>query len=269
MQMRTGVKGALLGSALAVGLVLLVSSPAAAAPPANDDFDDAVAFSAVPFDASADTTEATRADDDPECVGGDGFSVWYSVTLAANTEIVVDTFGSDYDTTLSAWTGTRGSLEPVACNDDFGSLQSRIAFTAQAGVTYYLMAAAFPSAVGGNLVLLGGILPPRLSLAATLNTTGTVTSSGAAVISGTVTCSRPTDLTVTGTLREQNGRSVTVGSYRTAVSCSGTTPWRATVLGETGLYRRGTASGVAVGVAIDKVRGVVIRARATATIQLG
>jgi hypothetical protein len=144
--MKTGWRRTLLGITLTVGAVLVAASPAAAAPPANDDFDNAVALTAVPFEVTADTTEATRADDDPECIGGDGFTVWYDLTLGSTTEVVLDTFGSDYDTTLSAWTGARGSLEPVACNDDSGSLQSRIRFTVQAGVTYHVMVGASAAA---------------------------------------------------------------------------------------------------------------------------
>jgi hypothetical protein len=268
--MRILLTRALLGVTSALGLVLLSSSPAAAAPPANDDFDGAVAFTALPFDATANTIEATRAADDPECIGPDNNTVWYSVTLASTTEIVVDTFGSDYDTTLSAWTGTRGNLTFVDCNDDFGSLQSRISFTADAGVTYYLMAGSFPfgGPQGGNLVLHGQALPPPVQLGITLDATGSVFQAGAAVIHGTVTCSRAGDLSVTGTLRQQNGKKVTVGSFRTSVSCTGTNGWQATVLGETGIYRRGAATGVAVAEFFDEVRGEVVRARTTGTVQL-
>ena len=50
-----------LSTALVLGLVLIAPSPAAAAPPANDDVDNAVAYTAVPFEATQDTTEATAA----------------------------------------------------------------------------------------------------------------------------------------------------------------------------------------------------------------
>ena len=258
-----------LGTALVLSLLLVTPSPAVAAPPANDDFDNAIAFSAVPFEATEDTTEATVADDDPtECVGGSTNTVWYAVTLAATTEIGVDTIGSDYDTVLSAWTGPRGALNLVACNDDSGGLQSRIAFTAQAGVTYHVLVGAFPGSPPGTLVLHGQALPPKVTLAITLDPTGTV-SDGAAVIHGTVSCSRPVELTVTGTLRQQQGRRVAVGSYRTAVSCSGTaTSWQAIVLGETRAFRRGPADAVAVAEFVDVVRMETIRARASGTIQL-
>ncbi|HET6211622.1 MAG TPA: hypothetical protein VFE14_01985 [Micromonosporaceae bacterium] len=259
---------ALLGAAFALGLVLIGSSPASAAPPSNDDFDAAILFTAVPLQADADTTEATRADDDPSCIGPDTNTVWYAVRLASDADIVLDTFGSDYDTTLSAWTGTRGDLTQVACNDDSGSLQSRIQFTAAADVTYYVMAGGFPGSIGGQLVLHGAELPPAMQLTVTLAATGSVTSSGAAVIHGTLTCSRPGDLVVTGTLREQIGKKVTVGSFRTPVACSGTAAWQATVLGETGIYRRGSATAVAVAEFVDNLRQEVIRVRASGTVQL-
>jgi hypothetical protein len=260
---------ATLGTAVVLGLVLVAPSPAVAAPPANDDFDNAVAFSAVPFEATEDTTEATVADDDPtDCVGGSTNTVWYSVTLAATTEIGVDTIGSDYDTVLSAWTGPRDALDLVACNDDSGGLQSRIAFTAQAGVTYHLLVGAFPGSPPGTLVLHGQALPPRVTLAITLDPTGAV-SDGAAVIHGTVACSRPVELTVTGTLRQQQGPRVAVGSYRTAASCSSTaTSWQATVLGETRAFRHGAAEAVAVAEFVDVARAETIRARASGTVRL-
>ena len=88
---------------------------------------------------------------------------------------------------------------------------------------------------GGNLVLNGQALPPPLQLTVTLNSTGSLTSGGAAVIGGRVTCPRPADVTVTGTLRQQNGSKVTVGSYRALVSCTSSHAWQATVVGETGI----------------------------------
>jgi hypothetical protein len=232
------------------GLVLLPSAPAFAQPPANDDFDTATAFTAVPFGATADTTEATRAADDPGCIAEDGNTVWYELTVVTTTEVVVDTFGSDYDTTLSAWTGERGGLELVDCNDDAGSLQSLIRFTAEAGVTYHLMVA-----------------PPPMELAITLAPTGSV-SNGAAVIGGTVSCSRPGALPLVGTLRQRAGGRVTVGSFAASVDCTGSHSWQATVLGETGIYRRGPADAVAAVEFIDHVFDEVVRARATATVQL-
>ena len=121
--------------ALLVGLGMtgLVEQQALAAPPGNDDFDNATAISSLPFSDALDTTQATTASDDPDCVGN-AHSVWYSFTPSTTMVVIGDTFGSDYDTTLSAYTGSRGSLTQIACNDDSGSLQSRISFSAAGGI---------------------------------------------------------------------------------------------------------------------------------------
>jgi hypothetical protein len=255
-------------AALTLGLVFVGSSPAAAQPPPNDDFNNAIRFTALPFQASADTTEATRAADDPSCIGEDDHTVWYAVRLSSTRQIVVDTFGSDYDTTLSAWTGSRGNLSQVACNDDFLGLQSRIQFAARAGVTYYLMVGSFPGSPGGHLELHGRVLPPPVRLAVTLDPRGSLTPGGAAIIHGSVSCSRPVELTVSGTLRQQQGRRATVGSFRVSVACDGLETWRARVRGETGIYRQGPAEGVVAAVYFDPVRVEEVRARATGTVQL-
>ncbi len=77
-------------------------------------------------------------------------SVWYSFTPAVSSPLTADTFGSDYDTLLSAYTGTQGALTQLACNDDAGSgVQSRVRFPVTAGTTYYFMVAGVG---GGNLV---------------------------------------------------------------------------------------------------------------------
>jgi hypothetical protein len=252
----------------ALAVTLLSVAPAVAAPPANDDFDSAVAITALPFEATQDTAEATRAADDPECVDGDGHTVWYSFTPSADVDVVVDTFGSDYDTTLSAWTGTRGALSQVACNDDFQSLQSRIAFTANAGVTYHLMVGSFLDSPAGTLVLHAQELPPPMQLTFALGPTGSVDRAGAATLRGSLGCSREGTVTVTGTLRQQVGKRVTVGSFRTTVACDGTESWSATVVGETGQYRHGSAQGVALAEFVDVLREEVVRARDAHTVQL-
>jgi hypothetical protein len=46
--------------------------------------------------------------------------------------IEANTFGSDYDTTLSVYTGSRGALTQIACNDDADLLQSLVRFNATA-----------------------------------------------------------------------------------------------------------------------------------------
>jgi hypothetical protein len=67
---------------------------------------------------------------------------------------VIDTFGSDYDTTLSAYVRGPDGLEQIACNDDseYG-LQSRIDVPVRAGERVLVMAGAYNSGPGGTLLL--------------------------------------------------------------------------------------------------------------------
>ncbi len=125
--------------------------PAAAAPPENDNFANAAVVGSLPFATTLSTLEATAAPDDPACFAS-AASVWYAYTPPISTTLSADTFGSDYDTTLAAYTGAQGSLTEVACNDDAGGgVQSQIVFPVVAGQTYYLMAAGLSG--GGNLAL--------------------------------------------------------------------------------------------------------------------
>ena len=123
--------------------------------PANDDFDDAIVITTL-FTDNLNTSEATTAADDPipSCAeGGQGPTVWYAFTPSHSKRIEVNTFGSDYDTDLVVYTGTRGDLTEIACNDDAGnSVQSKVVFDAVAGETYFIMVGAFASGPGGNLV---------------------------------------------------------------------------------------------------------------------
>jgi hypothetical protein len=126
-------------------------------PPANDAIAAATVVGALPFSDAITTVEATTALDDPECVSNEA-SVWYALTPATTAWMTADTVGSDFDTTLAAYTGSPGSLSQIACNDDSGGSQSRISFLGEAGVTYYLLAAGQTG--GGSLVLNVGASGP-------------------------------------------------------------------------------------------------------------
>ncbi len=121
-------------------------------PPANDPFAGAVAVTGLPYTTTLSTVEATAAADDPLCLGS-AASVWYAFTTPITTWVAADTFGSDFDTTLSAYTGVQGGLTQLTCDDDAGgaTMQSRVVFLASPGETYYLMAAG--KGGGGSLVL--------------------------------------------------------------------------------------------------------------------
>jgi hypothetical protein len=126
------------------------------AAPANDDFDTPVVINALPFTETISTVEATPAVDDPTptcAAGGTGPTVWYAFTPSRRMTIEANTFGSNYDTDLVVYTGTRGNLAEVLCSDDAGGeLQSSVTVEIERGQSYYFMVGAFASGPGGTLV---------------------------------------------------------------------------------------------------------------------
>ena len=144
--------------------------------PANDNFANATNIGTLNFidvqDSSGATTES--ADPTPPCVNqfssgngnsgghpnGDYNTIWYKFTPQFSANLSLDTSGSSYDTVLSVWKGTPGSLTNIACNDDISSgvqLQSAVSgVTLTAGTTYYIMVSSFgppdrnPVALGGR-----------------------------------------------------------------------------------------------------------------------
>jgi hypothetical protein len=129
-------------------LLALVNAPPALAQPANDDVDNATVVGALPFTDTVSTTEATTADDDPFCNGNE-HSVWYSFTPTRNATIRADTAGSNDDTSLSVYTGSRGALSQVAC----ASFPAQVTFEVSANTTYFFMvASACCGGAGGTLV---------------------------------------------------------------------------------------------------------------------
>lgn len=121
----------------ALTAVVLVPGVAQAAPPSNDDFDNATPLT-LPYAEEVDLREATAAPDDPgACFPLRSNTVWYSFTSAQDTTLRLDFGGAYLDTAI--FTGSRGALElvPGTCSGD-GDVRS---LTARAGVTYHLKVA--------------------------------------------------------------------------------------------------------------------------------
>lgn len=137
-------------------------------PPANDACADATAIAAFPFDDAEHTAGASRGAGDPiqRCTPGtataNANSVWYRFTAPAGGTVTVSTAGSDYDTVLSAYTGTCDTLASVACDDDVASgtdLTSAIGFAVSAGTTYLIEVTQYGSSGGGALVVAAAFTP--------------------------------------------------------------------------------------------------------------
>jgi len=125
------------------------------AAPANDACEESAVIAAVPFQDTLDTSKATTLASDPvqSCTGSQNSnSVWYSFTPRSSGTVVSSAVGSDYNTVLTAYTGTCGALTEVACSDDASGLSSQFSFTATAGTTYSLEVTGL-GAGGGSLHL--------------------------------------------------------------------------------------------------------------------
>jgi hypothetical protein len=170
-------------------LFALLNVAPALAQPTNDDFDSATVVPSLPFTDTLSTAEATTAVDDPFC--GDAHSVWYSFTPTQNGTVAADTSGSDYNTALSVYTGSRGGLSQVAC----AAFPAQVTFDATAGTTYFFMVtSACCGGPGGTLVfnLRGPPANDELSGATPLTLNTTVTQDT------TLATSAPTDPSACG-----------------------------------------------------------------------
>ena len=120
----------------------------------NDTCAGATDIGATPYSANSLTSSATAESNAPAPACGNqsrGKGVWYRFTAATEGTITAQTFGSNYDTILAAYSGSCTTLRPVACNDDSVGVQSRVAFQALAGSTYHFLVTAYHND-GGSLV---------------------------------------------------------------------------------------------------------------------
>jgi hypothetical protein len=185
-------------------IILSLCDPRVAFALTNDGCSGALAVASVPYSNTENTSAAAAASDDPAPPCGNGAkhrSVWYALTPSSNLQITADTFGSNYDTILSVYTGFCGSLAavPGACNDNAVGLQSQVSFQASAGTTYYFMISA-TTTTGGTLVFnVSGVELPTATLSATSTPTATRTPTQTATPTETQTPTQTATPTPTDT----------------------------------------------------------------------
>jgi len=117
----------------------------------NDEIENATEISTATYAIQQDTLGATRAADDPDlpCPASGprpgSASVWFVFRPTESGRVSANTIGSSYDTMLAVWTGARGALENLACDDDSGGALTSLlsSVTVQPGETYYLEVAAY------------------------------------------------------------------------------------------------------------------------------
>jgi hypothetical protein len=234
---RTKITAAVTAAA-AIVAVLAWPPAAFAAPPANDDFDNATTISAAPpFTDTVSSADATTAPDDPTACNGAIGSVWYRFTPTRSGTYVASGTAEPYGAYLSIFTGTRGALTPIVCSS------GTTAWPAEAGTTYYFMVSAFDwSPPGGDLTF---TLEGPSMVDVTLDPRGQFDPrTGAARISGTVACLATGYTTIRGEVRQRVGRVIISGQLVVgALTCDGTTrPWVADVAGSNGTFGGGQAT---------------------------
>ncbi|MBC7932911.1 MAG: hypothetical protein H7Z38_20300 [Rubrivivax sp.] len=122
-------------------------------PPANDNFANAVVLQGASGAVAGSNLTATKEATDPSLIAGNagGRSVWFFWTAPGAGATTIDTVGSNYDTLLGVYTGSQGALSLVGASDDIvlgDVVESRVQFTAAAGVTYRILVDGFDGDAG-------------------------------------------------------------------------------------------------------------------------
>ncbi|MFZ9864001.1 MAG: S8 family serine peptidase [Ilumatobacteraceae bacterium] len=121
--------------------------------PSNDFFAGAKIINTPSGTLNDTNTSATMEPNEPTLDNSGtsgGATIWFRYDAVANGSLTVDTFGSSFDTVLTAYSGTTlAGLSRITFNDDFSStLQSSINFDVINGTSYYLRVASYGSSRG-------------------------------------------------------------------------------------------------------------------------
>jgi alpha-tubulin suppressor-like RCC1 family protein len=127
----------------------------------NDLCSGAVTITNASYTNVQSTLKATSFGDPvPDCVDGFGHGVWYQFTAPVAGQLIVDTFGSDFDTGVAIYTGSCDSLTEVACNDDTGGVTSQVILPTTAGTAYFILVGGYDSDAGNLVLHLAHQTPP-------------------------------------------------------------------------------------------------------------
>ena len=141
---------------LSMVIFFCISLTTAWATPENDNHYSAIRINTLPYTNQQITEGATKQSRELTipCMTEAESSVWYTYIPKNDEMLMVDTFGSDYDTALSVWVGEPLSkLKIEVCNDDSANLsQSQVIFTAKSGIMYWINVSGYRGETG-HLVL--------------------------------------------------------------------------------------------------------------------
>ena len=226
--------------ALATTAAVLVSlpalaSPAHAVPPANDAIAGAVVTTTDPSTVSFDTTEATAAPADGRCVGDR--SVWFRFDAPTTRPLRMTTAGSDFDTRLAIFRGTRNDRSLVDCDNNNGpGKTSADRFRIVEGERYWVAVSSCcePHPGGAATLTIGRVAEPGADLTVEGARSGEI--SGRLFVDGTIACHTPSEARLRVTVSQRVGDAVARGTTtRRLRSCDdGVRDWTAGIDSETG-----------------------------------
>jgi len=142
------------GAAYQGTFTMCITTPFIPSPPSNDACSGATTMT-IPYTSSVVSTQYATSDiptSTTSCSGTFSYNVWYTVVGNGNTlEATTCNTSSDYDTYMSVYTGTCGSLNSmvqVICNDDDATCsssgtKSTVEWCSSPGTTYYVSVAGY------------------------------------------------------------------------------------------------------------------------------
>lgn len=208
-------------AALLVLMLALLATAQVAAQPVNDNFASASTLSGTTASATGSNVGATAEAGEPGHFGQTSHSVWWQWTAPSNSNVVIDTVGSNFDTVLAVYTGTAvNALTPIASNDDAVGLASRVAFTAASGTVYRIAVDGFGTETGSiSLQLAAGDPAPVIG---SNPPTGSTITLSPATLGGT--SSATLDLFANGGIGSGAAQVVCSSSGGVQIGASGSSP---------------------------------------------
>ena len=163
------------GAIVSVDAVVRITSPAL---PFANNFADRGILNGLSGIGSTNNSKATREAEDPDIDGVRyNDSVWVSWTAPSNGIVSMSTLGSDFDTLLAVYRGSKlNELIEVATDDESaGFHNSRLLFNVQKGTNYQIRVDSYLKDFAGNIVFVWNLLPTDCLLPLNIVPAGDVT----------------------------------------------------------------------------------------------
>ncbi len=148
----------------AAALALLTTSSLQAAPPANDNFANAVVITGTSGTQAGANAESTLETGEITNVDGQNSSasIWYRWTAPSSGTLTINTEGSSFDTLLYIATGSAvNALSILATDDDDGAgSTSQLSISVISGTTYVISISGYSGATGSSVLNWEIAVPP-------------------------------------------------------------------------------------------------------------